>query len=73
MANGARNDDVAKTNSSIDVYLIPLSPKYLTYDEVDFPIPPKTRREDRGWSHPEYAVLLYPQVLIDSFCAVDYL
>ena len=71
-ANGARNDDVAKTNASIVDYLIPLSPEHLTYDEEDYPLPTKTHREERGWSHPEYAVLLYPQILIDSFCEVDY-
>ena len=71
-ANGARNDNVAKTNASIVDYLIPLSPEYLRYDEEDYPLPSKAHREEHGWSHPEYAVLLYPQVLVDSFCEVDY-
>jgi hypothetical protein len=62
-----------KLMSRLKIISYPLSPKYLTYDEEDFPVPPKTRREEHGWSHPEYAVLLYPQVLIDSFCEVDYL
>jgi hypothetical protein len=35
-------------------------------------MPSKAHREERGWCHPEYAVLLYPQILIDSFCEVDY-
>ena len=68
-----RNNDVAKTNTSIVEYLVPLAPEYLTYDHEEFPLPMKNRPEERGWCHPEYGVLLYPQVLIDLFCEADYM
>jgi len=54
-------------------YLVPLAPEYLTYDHEEFPLPTKNHPKERRWCHPEYSVLLYPQVLIDSFCEADYM
>lgn len=71
-ANGARNDDIAKTNSAIVDYIKPTSRRYLKYDQNDYPMPARNRGEDRGWSHPEYGFHLCPQVLIDSFSPEDY-
>ncbi|KIM43032.1 hypothetical protein M413DRAFT_26238 [Hebeloma cylindrosporum] len=71
-ANRARSDDVAKTNTCIVDYLQPLAPEFLNYDKEEFPLPDRTHLEERGWAHPEYRVLLYPQILLDSFNPTDY-
>jgi hypothetical protein len=42
------------------------------YDVKNFPMPSPNRPEERGWSHPEYAVLISPQVLLDAFGPGDY-
>jgi predicted metalloenzyme YecM len=64
-SNSARNDDVGKTNSTIVDYFIPCSRETLEYDREEFPLPGKNHYEERGWCHPEYAMLLYPQALLD--------
>ena len=71
-ANGARNDDISKTNNCIVDYVIPTPRRYLRYDQDEYPMPTWNRGEERGWSHPEYSFLLYPQVLIDAFSPADY-
>ena len=63
---------MAKTNVSITDYVIPMPRKYLRYDQDEYPMPTRNRSEERGWSHPEYAFLLCPQVLIDRFSPEDY-
>jgi len=73
LANRARSDDVAKMNTCIVDYLQPLAPEILTYDEDKFPLPDRNHLEERGWVHPEYGSLLYPQVLCDSFNPMDYM
>lgn len=71
-ANGARNDDISRTNTFIVDYIKPTPRKYLKYDHNEYPMPTRNRGEDRGWSHPEYGFHLCPQVLIDSFSPEDY-
>jgi hypothetical protein len=72
-ANGARNDDVSKTNAMIHSYVTPAPREMLPwYDAKTYPLPSPNRPEERGWSHPEYAVLLCPQVLLDNFSPEDY-
>jgi hypothetical protein len=71
-ANGARNDDIAKTNSFIGDYIKPTSRKYLKYDQNQYPMPTRNRGEERGWSHPEYGFHLCPLPFIDSFSPEDY-
>jgi hypothetical protein len=66
-SNSARNDDIAKTNASIVEYIIPS--KIFQYSLDDFPWPGKTDYSERGWNHPEYASLLYPQALLDHLCS----
>ena len=45
-ANRARSDDIAKTNACIMDYLQPLTPEFLTYDRVEFPLPDKNHLKD---------------------------
>lgn len=63
-SNSARNDDIAKTNSCIVDYIVPSG--FFQYDIDEFPMPGKTDYSERGWNHPEYATLLYPQALLDN-------
>ena len=54
-------------------YLTPAPDEMLPwYDTETFPMPMFNRPEERGWSHPEYAVLLCPHVMLDSFSPRDY-
>lgn len=69
MSHNARNDDVGKTNSCIIDYIIPA--KNLLYDREENPLPGKTEYADRGWNHPEYALLLYPMAILDHLNADD--
>jgi uncharacterized protein DUF6698 len=72
-ANNARNDDVAKTNSMIHDYVKPAPRGMLPYyDAENYPMPSPNRPEERGWSHPEYAVLLCPNIMLDCFSPNDY-
>ena len=72
-ANSARNDDVGKTNTMIVDYVTPAPHEMLPwYDTKTFPMPSRNRGDERGWSHPEYGVLLCPQVLVDCFSPEDY-
>jgi hypothetical protein len=32
-------------------------------------MPGKSDYSERGWNHPEYASLLYPQALLDHLCS----
>lgn len=57
-------------NASIVDYIKPYS---IVYDREEFPLPDKTQYEDRGWCHPDYAILLYPQLLLDDFSAEGYM
>lgn len=72
-ANSARNDDTAKTNAMIHDYIKP-APHYMLpyYDAESYPMPSPNRPEERGWSHPEYAVLLCPNIMLDCFSPQDY-
>ena len=65
--NSARNDDISKTNSMILDY-VKLAPceMLLEYDTATFLLP------SLNWSHPEYAVLLCPNVMLDCFSPNDY-
>jgi hypothetical protein len=58
-----RNDDVAKTNTSIIDYII--LDNSLFYDKDEYPLPGKTDYSERGCNHPEYASLLYPMASHD--------
>ena len=51
------------TNTLIVDYIIPND--ILDYHTDEFLMPSKTKYCDRGWNHPEYAALLYPQAMLD--------
>ena len=55
-ANGARNDDITKTNSCIMDYHQPTPSTILRYNKREYPLPSRSRNEECGWAHLEYVL-----------------
>ena len=54
---------MGKTNACIVDYSIPED--HVLYDHDEYSLPGKMDYIERGWNHPQYAVLIYPMVILD--------
>ena len=62
-----------KTNSMILDYIKPAPHEMLPeYNTATFLLPSLNQPKECGWSHPEYAVLLCPNVMLNCFSPNDY-